>query len=140
MSEAVKPVRDYNDLMVCQKAMTLTKEVYQWTRNFPPEEKFGLVSQIRRAAVSVPCNIAEGQARNTTGEFVQFLSHAEGSLSELDTQLRLAAELGFLGASNLELALAEVMGLQKMLKGLRRSLTTNRLPLCTTFASPSANC
>ncbi len=64
------------------------------TQAFPSEEKFGIISQMRRAAVSVPSNIAEGQARNTTGEFVQFLSHAEGSLAELDTQVRLSVALG----------------------------------------------
>jgi four helix bundle protein len=67
--------------------MELAKQIYLLTSRFPSEEKFGLVSQLRRAAVSVPSNIAEGQARNTTGEYVQFLSHAEGSAAELDTQL-----------------------------------------------------
>jgi four helix bundle protein len=68
--------------------MELARQTYFLTSRFPSEEKFGLVSQMRRAAVSVPSNIAEGQARNTTGEYVQFLSHAEGSAAELDTQLR----------------------------------------------------
>ena len=77
--------------------MHLAKQVYELTQSFPGEEKFGLVSQMRRASVSVPSNIAEGQARNTTGEFVQFVSHAEGSLAELDTQLRLSVELGLCG-------------------------------------------
>ena len=76
--------------------MALAKEIYKITAGFPAEEKFGLVSQMRRAAVSIPSNIAEGQARNTTGEFVQFISYAEGSLAELDTQLALAVELNFL--------------------------------------------
>jgi len=75
--------------------MELARQIYQATQSFPPEEKFGLVAQMRRSAVSVPSNIAEGQARNTTGEFIQFLSHAEGSLAELDTQLRLASDLGY---------------------------------------------
>ena len=87
--------RDYKDLLVWQKGIALAKEVYTVTRTFPPEEKFGLISQMRRAAVSVPSNIAEGQARNTRGEFIQFLSNAEGSLAELDTQTRISLELGF---------------------------------------------
>src|SRR5579859_7016456 len=93
-SEDSKP-RSYHDLLVWKKGISLAKAVYKLTAEFPPEEKFGLISQMRRAAVSVPSNIAEGQARNTTGEFVQFISHAEGSLAELDTQLVLSAELGF---------------------------------------------
>ena len=74
MSESTsqKPIRDYKDLHVWQKAMELAKRIYLLTGRFPPEEKFGLVSQMRRAAISVPSNIAEGQARNTTGEFVPF--------------------------------------------------------------------
>jgi len=83
-------IRDYKNLLVWQKGITLAKEVYKLTSTFPSEEKFGLISQMRRAAVSVPSNIAEGQARNTRGEFIQFLSHAEGSLAELDTQARIA--------------------------------------------------
>ncbi len=75
--------------------MALAKQVYQMTQTFPTEEKFEIISQMRRAAVSVPSNSAEGQARNTTGEFVQFISHAEGSLAELDTQIRLSVALGF---------------------------------------------
>ena len=78
-SSRQQPIRDYKDLHVGQKAMELAKQIYLLTSRFPSEEKFGLVSQLRRAAVSVPSNIAEGQARNTTGEYVQFLSHAEGS-------------------------------------------------------------
>jgi four helix bundle protein len=86
-------VKSYKDLVVWQKSITLVKLVYQLTRSFPADEKFGLVSQMRRAAVSAPSNLAEGHARNTTGEFVQFISHAEGSLAELETQVILAVEL-----------------------------------------------
>jgi four helix bundle protein len=79
-------IRDDKDLRVWQEAMDLAKLIYQVTSRFPSEEKFGIVAQMRRATVSVPSNIAEGQARKTTGEFVQFLSHGEGSLAELDTR------------------------------------------------------
>ncbi len=91
----MQPIRDYKDLLVWRKSMELAEKVYQLTQRFPTEEKFGIISQMRRAAVSVPSNIAEGQARNTTGEFIQFISHAEGSLAELDTQIRLSVSLDF---------------------------------------------
>ena len=83
------------DLLVWQKGMVLAKEIYRITRAFPSEERFGLVSQMRRAAVSIPSNIAEGQARRTTNEFIQFISQAEGSVAELDTQLTLSSDLGY---------------------------------------------
>lgn len=73
-SSSQQPIRDYKDLHVWQKGMQLAKEIYLLTGKLPSEEKFGLISQMRRAAVSIPSNIAEGQARNTTGEFVQFIS------------------------------------------------------------------
>jgi len=115
-------IRDYKDLQVWQKGMALAKQIYQMTQAFPSEEKFGIVSQMRRAAVSVPSNIAEGQARNTTGEFVQFLSHAEGSLAELDTQVRLSVTLGFCRQPDGESVSASITELQKMLKSLRGKL------------------
>src|ERR1700693_6260453 len=68
--------------------------IYGLTKSFPADERFGLVSQMRRAAVSIPSNIAEGQARRTTGEFIQFMSHAEGSLAELETQVIVSVDLG----------------------------------------------
>jgi four helix bundle protein len=112
----------FKDLLVWQKAMLLAKSIYQITRQFPPDEKFGLIAQMRRAAVSVPSNIAEGQARHTTGEFVQSISHAEGSLAELYTQLRLGVDSGFSSDSETEVIFAEIDEIRKMLNGLRRSL------------------
>jgi four helix bundle protein len=116
-------IRDHRDLLVWQKAMSLTKLVYELSARFPAEEKFGLVAQMRRAVVSVPSNIAEGHARNTTGEFIQFISHAEGSLAELDTQARLSVELGFCGPLQAEVVLASVTEVRKMLTGFRRKLS-----------------
>lgn len=112
----------YKDLVVWQKGITLVKEVYKLTKSFPSDEKFGLVSQMRRAAVSVPSNIAEGQARHTTKEFIQFLSHAEGSLAELETQLVVSIELGY--CSSASAANAQDLGgeLKRMLNALRRTL------------------
>ena len=124
-SSSQQSIRDYKDLHVWQKAMQLAKEIYLLTGKFPSDEKVGLVSQMRRATVSIPSNIAEGQARNTTGEFVQFISHAEGSAAEVDTQLRLSIELGYCGANDPEAIFRLLTDVQKMLKRLRYSLTTN---------------
>jgi len=104
--------------------MALVKDIYHLTSCFPPDERFGLVSQLRRAAVSVPSNIAEGQSRHTSGEFVQFISHAEGSLAELETQLLIAVELNFCRKEQADQALAQIDELQKMTNGLRQKLAT----------------
>lgn len=87
--------QSFRDLTVWQRAMQLTVAVYRITREFPREELYGLASQIRRSAVSVPSNIAEGQGRLTTGEFRQFLGFARGSNFELQTQLEIARALEF---------------------------------------------
>jgi len=113
-------MKHYKDLLVWQKAISLVTQVYVVTRSFPREERYGLTSQIRRAAVSIPSNIAEGQARLTPGEFRQFLGIAKGSLAELDTQLIIAEKLGYLiEAGPLFEQLAEV---GRMLSGLLASL------------------
>ena len=105
-----------------QKGIEVSKLIYTLTRTFPPDEKFGIISQMRRAAVSIPSNIAEGQARNTTGEFVQFLSYAEGWVAELDTQIHLSVELGFLSITAAEPCFKLLGDLRRMLNGLRRKL------------------
>lgn len=116
--------RSYKDLVVWQKGIALAKLVYQLTKNFPSEEKFGLLAQMRRAAVSIPSNIAEGQARHTTGEFIQFISHAEGSVAELDTQLILSIELKFCRDVGAEAAFELIAELRRMLNVLRRKLAS----------------
>jgi four helix bundle protein len=88
--------RSYRDLIVWQKAKALALQIYQATEQFPRNEIYGLTSQIRRAAVSVPSNIAEGQGRLTLGEFQHFLGQARGSLLELDTQIAIALDLTYL--------------------------------------------
>ncbi len=108
MNERIK-IGGYEDLVTWQKGIALVKHVYRITSKFPAEEKFGLGSQMRRAAVSIPSNIAEGQARRTTGEFVQFISHAEGSVAELGTQFIIAIDLGFCSAVSAQDAL-ELLG------------------------------
>src|SRR5437660_5476293 len=117
----IKPQR-YKDLNVWQKGIELAKLTYMLTAKFPVEEKFGLVSQMRRAAVSIPSNIAEGQARHTTGEFIQFISHAEGSVAELNTPLILAIELKFCRDVGAEAAFELIAELRRMLNVLRRKL------------------
>jgi len=88
--------RSYRELLAWQKAKALAARIYQATEQFPKPETYGLTSQIRRAAVSVPSNIAEGQGRLTPGEFCYFLGQARGSLLELDTQLAIAVDLNYL--------------------------------------------
>jgi four helix bundle protein len=116
--------RSYKDLVVWQKGIVLAKLVYQLTNNFPSEGKFGLLAQMRRASLSIPSNIAEGQARHTTGEFIQFISHAEGSVAELDTQLILSIELKFCRNVGAEAAFELIAELRRMLNVLRRQLAT----------------
>lgn len=124
--EAVEKVKHYKQLLVWQKAMDLAKVIYALTEKFPSEERFGLVAQMRRAAVSVPSNIAEGQARHGTGEFLQFLSHSSGSLAELETQLILSWSLGRCKEAETADPAARIAELQKMLAGIRRKLAGAR--------------
>jgi four helix bundle protein len=98
--------------------------IYGLTKSFPAGERFGLVCQMRRAAVSIPSNIAEGQARRTTGEFIQFISHAEGSLAELETQVIVSVDLGYWQRSQLDELFSELDQLKKMLNALRRKLSS----------------
>jgi four helix bundle protein len=114
--------RHYKELLIWQKGMLLAKGIYGLTGRFPADERFGLVSQMRRAAVSVPSNIAEGQARHGTGEFLQFLSHASGSLAELETQLLLSIELGYCKKPDVDAVCGLIEELQKMIAAIRRSL------------------
>ncbi len=122
MSQIESKPGSYRDLIVWQKAMTLAKLIYGLTQRFPSEEKFGLTSQMRRAAVSIPSNIAEGQARRGPREFIQFIGQAEGSLAELDTQLTLSIEPGFCSGSEASGAEGLIQELRKMLNALRRKL------------------
>ncbi len=114
--------QNYKDLIVWQKGIELGKIIYRLTATFPQEERFGLISQMRRATVSIPSNIAEGQARRTTPEFIQFISHAEGSAAELDTQLILAVEVGFCFKNNALPVYELIDEIRRMLNALRRKL------------------
>ena len=103
-------------------AMTLAESCYRLTIQFPRDEQFGLTAQIRRAATSVPANIAEGHGRENTGNFVQHLRISQGSLKELETHLLLAERVGILAATNAQQALGQCESLGKMLRALIRSL------------------
>jgi len=102
------------ELKIWQKAISLASEVYKLTENFPAEEKFGLTSQIRRSAVSIASNISEGAGRNSKKEFVYFLSVANGSSYELQTQLLISENLNLISEKNVEFILNELDEIQKM--------------------------
>jgi len=115
-------VRDYRDLKVWQMALDLAEAVYSASVSFPKAEIFGLTAQIRRASVSIPSNIAEGHARDSTKEFLRFISVAMGSLAELETQLCLACRLHYLDQERLKELLARTDQIGRMLRGLQDSL------------------
>ncbi len=115
-------VRNYRDLRLWQRGLALAKAVYKVSARFPAAERFGLTSQLRRAAVSVPSNIAEGHARVHDSEFRQFLYVAIGSLAEVDTQLTLALELGYVPEEEFQELAALVTELKKMVRALANKL------------------
>ena len=114
-----KTVSTHKDLNVWKKAMDLAAQVYSLTAKFPKEELYGLTSQIRRSAVSIPSNIAEGAARHSRKEFIQFLHIASGSVAELETQLLLAIQIGLLSGDHI---ISHVEEVRRLLLGLLRSL------------------
>jgi len=114
--------RSFRDLEVWKLAIDLVKKVYQVTHSFPASENFGLINQIRRAAVSIPSNIAEGQSRNSTKEFKQFLAISLGSLAELETQLIIAKEIEYLTQNGLDALLSPLDRIRKMIKGLSKGI------------------
>lgn len=112
----------YKDLIAWQKAMDLVVEVYAATEHFPTRERFSLTDQLRRAALSVPSNIAEGQAHFSTREFLHFLRHARGSLAEVETQMLPAQRLKYLSSTETERMSKSVDELGRIMSGLIRSL------------------
>ncbi len=112
----------HHELEAWKVAVSLVQDVYRLTAHFPAEERFGLTSQMRRAAVSIPSNIAEGAARGTTKEYVRFLSVARGSIAALETQLRIAVRLGFADPDQAGLLDASIERAFALLSGLLRSL------------------
>ena len=117
----------FKDLVALQKGMRLVEAIYKITREFPHEELYGLTSQMRRSAVSIPSNIAEGQLRKSKNEFAQFISIALGSCAELSTQFDLSKRLGYLDEMNFLRIAEDINELMKILHGLRKKLSTNTI-------------
>jgi four helix bundle protein len=118
-------IKSYRDLRVWQDSMTLAAECYRMTRSFPKEETFGLTAQIRRAAASIPANIAEGHGRENTQSFIQYLRIAQGSLKELETHWLLAERVGLVKMENISTIARQCESLGKMVRLLIRSLQQN---------------
>ena len=116
--------QSYRDLIAWQKAMQFVAVIYRETQQFPKEERYGLTNQLRRAAVSLPSNIAEGQARFSQKEFKHFLSQARGSLVEIETQLLISQGLGYLPAKSTQDLLNAAAELGRILNGLIASIKT----------------
>jgi len=114
--------KSFRDLVVWQKAIDLVDEIYLQTGTFPTEENFGLKSQIRRSAVSIPSNIAEGQGRGTPKEFMRFLNIVLGSLAELDTQIEIALRQKMIGMDEGKLIIEQIIEIRKMTYGLINNL------------------
>jgi four helix bundle protein len=135
--------QSFRDLVVWQRAIQLTVDIYQLTAKFPDAERFGLTSQMRRAAVSIASNISEGYGRSTKGEYVQFVGHARGSCSELETQIVIAKALGFGSPSNLDSAESLCKDVGRLLGALMKSLRPNhpqsQTPSVPKSLSPSSS-
>ncbi len=122
------PVKDYRELIVWQKAMDLVEAVYRTTTRFPKDELYVLTSQMRRAAISIPSNIAEGQARNTTRDFLHFLAIAYGSLKEIETQVLIAERLGYTGNGESRDLVQSTTEVARLISGLANSLRKKKTP------------
>jgi four helix bundle protein len=118
--------RSYKDLVAWQKAMDLVTSTYRLSGKFPKEEVFGLTSQLRRAAVSIPSNIAEGQGRLSTNEFRHFLGQARGSLMEVETQIQIARNLDYIQGQDADPIFASCAEVGRILNGLLSSLAESR--------------
>ena len=125
-SRARKKPRSYRDLDVWKASVDLVDLVYKATESFPRSERYGLVQQIRKSSVSIPSNISEGQGRRTTGDFIHFLSNAEGSLCELDTQLIISIRLRMATKAGLNQIFLKMVEVRRMLSRLRRALEKRR--------------
>jgi four helix bundle protein len=121
-SQAKKKIESFQDLLVWQKAMDFVVECYRLTKRYPADEQYGLTSQLRRAAVSVPANIAEGFGRWHSKEFVRFLLSANGSLKEVETHLLISNRLGLLSSEDLETCMKTSTEIGRMLTSLRQKL------------------
>ena len=121
-------IASYRQLTVWQKAMDLVTDCYTASKQFPDTERYGLASQLQRAAVSIPANIAEGKHRQHTKEFLQHLSISSGSLAEVETHLLIAHRLGYITEQPLNNLLLQTTEISKMLAGLKKSLYNKNRP------------
>ena len=119
-------VHSYKELRVWQGAMDLVETVYRLSSKLPPEEIYGLRSQLRRAAASVPCNIAEGQSRTSTREFINHISMARASLAEVETQIEISKRLSYLSSEEVETVLSAIQALGRQLHALRKALEARK--------------
>mgnify|MGYP003611930403 CR=1 FL=1 len=115
---------NFKELLVWKKSIEFVTEIYEITASFPSEEKFGLVSQIRRSAVSIPSNIAEGNARRSSADYIQFLKIARGSGAEVETQIIISKNLGFIEDVKSEELTSKITEIMKMINGLINYLKT----------------
>jgi len=122
-----KMLKNYKELNVWRKSYELCLHIYKVTKGFPKDEMYGLISQIRRSAVSIPSNIAEGYGRKTTLEYVRFLYIGYGSVCELETQTMLSGDLGYVGKERLQKLRAEIGDVERMLRALIKPLENKHL-------------
>jgi four helix bundle protein len=115
-------INRFTDLLVWQKAVDFVVRLYEVTRSFPKEEVYGMTGQLRRAAISIPSNIAEGHGRGSTGDYLRFLGMAQGSTSEVETQIVIASRLQYLTKENGDELLSDLSEIGRMLNGLVSSL------------------
>ena len=120
--DCVREIRSYQDLIAWQKGMDLVELIYQLSAEFPSDERFGLTAQVRRAAVSIPCNVAEGFGRSSRSDYVRFLDIARGSAYEVETQVLIAVRIGFAEETSAARAMSLVKEIQRILAGLMNAL------------------
>ena len=133
--ESSSGVSSYRDLIAWQKSMRLVENIYLITQDFPKTEQFGLTSQMRRAVISIPSNLAEGSSRRSTHEFIRFINIATGSLAELETQLTAAKLLGFVSQETEQSAIAQCNEISRILQGLHDSLQSRLTARLSTLDS-----
>ncbi len=121
-------IKDFKDLIVWQKGMELAEEVYRLVRILPKEELFGLSDQMKRAAISIPSNIAEGYGRNSTKEYIRFLAIAKGSKAELETQLLLSVKVNYLNNADIKTAINLINEIGKIINTIQKKLSTKLTP------------
>lgn len=119
-------IKTHKDLLVWKKSIDLVEQIYKFTKQFPKEELYGITNQMRRCAVSIPANIAEGSGRKNKAEFIQFLHIALGSASELETHLIISQRLGFLSSNSYDEIMNALNEIIKMICGLINSLNSTR--------------